>query len=45
MAYGIVERGVMDLMSGQTFVPNTYGLICHKCGTKLAMNKKEKDNG
>lgn len=45
MAFGVVERGVMDLMSGETFVPNTYGLSCHKCGAKLAINKKEKNNG
>mgnify|MGYP004573217461 CR=1 FL=1 len=45
MAFGVVERGVMDLISGTTFVPNKYGLSCHKCGTKLAINKKEKNNG
>ena len=40
MTYGVVERGMMDLMSGRTFVPNTYGLSCHKCGTKLAVSNK-----
>ena len=42
MTFGIVERGMMDMISGRTFVPNTYGLICNKCGTKLATSKGEK---
>ena len=43
MSFGVVEKGVMDLFSGRTFVPSTYGLSCHKCGTKLAVqNKGEK---
>ncbi len=42
MTFGVVERGYMDLLSGKTFVPNTYGLSCHKCGTTLAINAKEK---
>ena len=45
MMYGIVERGVSDLLSGRTFRPNVYGLTCKKCNSKLVINSKEKNNG
>lgn len=41
MAYGVVERGTQELFSGRTFIPSTYGLSCKKCGTRLAMSKKQ----
>lgn len=40
MAFGIIERGMSELYSGRTVVPSLYGLSCHKCGTKLAVNNK-----
>ena len=42
MVFGVVERGIQDLMTGRTFRDNTYGLSCRKCGTKLASYRKEK---
>lgn len=45
MTYGIVERGVMDALSGRVFSPNQYGLSCKKCGTRLIATIKEKNNG
>lgn len=40
MTIGIVQQGLSDLLSGKTLVPTTYGLICNKCGTKLAVSNK-----
>lgn len=45
MMFGVVESGLQDLMTGRVFRDNTYGLSCRKCGTKLAINRKEKNNG
>ena len=45
MTLGIVEHGWMDGLSGETLIPNSYGLSCKKCGTKLVAYKKEKNNG
>lgn len=42
MLFGIIERGVQDAYSGETFTPNTYGLTCNKCGINLAMSNANK---
>lgn len=41
MMYGIVERGVEDILSGETISPNVFGFTCKKCKTKLVKCKKE----
>lgn len=43
MMYGIVERGTMELFSGQTISPNVFGLTCRKCNMRLVtdVNKKQ----
>lgn len=38
MTFGIVERGTMELYSGRTIMPTTYGLSCRKCGTRLVVS-------
>ena len=43
MMYGIVERGTMELFSGQTISPNVFGLSCRKCNMKLVLNTKEEN--
>lgn len=45
MMYGIIERGTMEAFSGETIIPNLFGLICRKCDTKLVTNGKENGNG
>ncbi len=40
MMYGIIERGIQEYYSGEKITNNLYGLICKKCGTKLATTKK-----
>lgn len=42
MMFGVVERGLQDMLTGRIFKENTYGFTCQKCGTKLAVNKQEK---
>lgn len=39
MLFGVVERGKQELYSGKVVIPNTYGISCKKCGTKLAVSK------
>ena len=40
MMYGIIERGIQEYYSGEVITNNLYGLICKKCGTKLAITNK-----
>ena len=42
MNFSLVERGMMDALSGRTIIPSTYGLSCNKCGIKLATTRGEK---
>jgi len=39
MAFGIIERGKQDLLSGRTIIPTYYGISCKKCGTKLLISE------
>lgn len=42
MAFGVIENGLQDVLSGEVFRPTTYGLICKKCNTKItAVNNSE----
>lgn len=41
MTFGVIERGTQELYSGETLIPNTYGITCKKCGTRLAMSSKK----
>lgn len=40
MMYGIIERGMMELYSKRTIIPNVFGLTCKKCGTKIVTDGK-----
>ena len=42
MTYGVVKSGWVDLHSGSTMIPSTYGITCKKCGAKLAVSDKIK---
>lgn len=41
MTFGVIERGTQELYSGETLIPNTYGITCKKCGTCLAVSSKK----